>query len=78
MMGLVSCCRLSLKGRLLGQSNMNSKSQTVSTYQDAFEEFSVKFDNVRSRVHFIEHMISLVGVDRPRVFEIGCGNGKDA
>jgi SAM-dependent methyltransferase len=57
---------------------MNTKEQTVATYDAAAREMAKKFRAIGARVDDIERAFSLSGRKEPRVLEIGCGDGRDA
>jgi len=56
---------------------MNKKEITIETYNNAPEEYALKFNNL-NRDKDIEEVFELCKVKDPKVFEIGCGNGRDA
>lgn len=52
---------------------------TVQTYDSSAKELAEYFRGIGSRVGDIEHGLKLAGSpERPRVVEIGCGDGRDA
>lgn len=55
----------------------SQKSETVKTYNDSAEALAKKFDAL-TRVHDIDYVFSLCKKENPSVYEIGCGNGRDA
>ena len=57
---------------------MNKKIQTVRTYDKSAKEFAKKFDIIGARIPDIEKAFALINKKNPKVFEIGCGNGRDA
>lgn len=57
---------------------MNKKQQTIDTYNQSAQAMADKFDKIGGRVEDIEHLFSLLNKENPFIFEIGCGNGRDA
>lgn len=57
---------------------MDKKTQTIQAYNSHAVEFAEKFDKLGIRRTDIDETFGLVGKDNPSVFEIGCGNGRDA
>jgi trans-aconitate methyltransferase len=57
---------------------MNSKQQTLDTYNTSARLMADKFDKLGVRTNDIDEVFSLVKKDNPEVLEIGCGNGRDA
>jgi SAM-dependent methyltransferase len=57
---------------------MDKKQQTIDTYNKSAQQLADKFDASGARIADIEMACSLVGKKNPKVFEIGCGNGRDA
>lgn len=54
------------------------KAQTVDTYNASAETIAEKFDRMGSRIADVRKAFSYVTAEKPRVVEIGCGNGRDA
>jgi len=54
------------------------KAQTVDTYNASAETIAAKFDQMGSRIADVRKAFSYVTAEKPRVVEIGCGNGRDA
>ena len=54
------------------------KQQTTDTYNKSAEALRDKFNNMGARVDDIEKGFSYIDKKNPFVFEIGCGNGRDA
>lgn len=52
--------------------------QTVDTYNNAAGAMAKKFDSQGARVEDIELAFAHIAKKNPKVFEIGCGNGRDA
>lgn len=52
--------------------------QTVDTYNNAAGAMAEKFNSQGARVDDVELAFAFVAKKEPRVFEIGCGNGRDA
>jgi len=57
---------------------MDKKLQTIQTYNKSAEAFAKKFDISGARIKDIQETFAIVKKENPRVFEIGCGNGRDA
>ena len=57
---------------------MDKKTQTINTYDNSAEALAKKFDERGARILDIEETLSFIKTDNPHVFEIGCGNGRDA
>ncbi len=57
---------------------MNKKVQTINTYNATASAMAEKFNNIGARTDDIERGFSFVEKKSPFVFEIGCGNGRDA
>jgi trans-aconitate methyltransferase len=58
---------------------MDLKAQTVETYNKSAQALAKKFNDQGARVEDIEYVFSMCEQkNNPRVFEIGCGNGRDA
>lgn len=61
-----------------GISFEDKKQQTVDAYNKSAESIANKFNEQGARVTDIEESFALVKKENPNVFEIGCGNGRDA
>lgn len=57
---------------------MDKKTQTIQTYNSHAAHFAEKFDNLGVRRVDIDKTFSLMDKRNLSVFEIGCGNGRDA
>lgn len=57
---------------------MDLKAQTVETYNKSARALAQKFNSQGARIEDIDYVFSICGKNNPRVFEIGCGNGRDA
>ena len=57
---------------------MSKKQETINTYNTSAIGLAKKFDDQGARIDDIEYTLSIVGKKNPFVFEIGCGNGRDA
>lgn len=57
---------------------MDKKSQMVEFYNKNAKSWANEFNSYGARVNDIGETLALVKKDNPKVFEIGCGNGKDA
>lgn len=57
---------------------MNKKQQTIDAYNAHAESIGWKFDQQGVRIHDINECFALIETPTPKVFEIGCGNGRDA
>jgi SAM-dependent methyltransferase len=57
---------------------MDKKLMTVATYNRSASALAQKFNTIGGRVEDIERAFSFVKKSDPFVFEIGCGNGRDA
>jgi SAM-dependent methyltransferase len=57
---------------------MDTKSQTINTYNKSAQALADKFNQIGPRVSDIEKAFSYFPNKEGRVLEIGCGNGRDA
>jgi len=57
---------------------MNSKQETIDTYNRTASQMADKFRNIGARTEDIERTFSLLNKTKPSVLEIGCGDGRDA
>ena len=57
---------------------MDKKVETINTYNATASAMAKKFNDVGARVEDIEKGFSFIDKSNPFVFEIGCGNGRDA
>ncbi len=57
---------------------MDNKSQTLDTYNRSAQAMADKFNAIGPRVRDIAQVFSYIPKPEPVVFEIGCGNGRDA
>jgi SAM-dependent methyltransferase len=57
---------------------MDKKTQTIDTYNKSAKALADKFDSLGARTSDIEETFALVNKEKPKVLEIGCGNGRDA
>lgn len=57
---------------------MDKKIETVATYDKSAKALAAKFDSLGARIADITETFDLVKKANSRVFEIGCGNGRDA
>lgn len=57
---------------------MDKKVQTIKTYNDQAYALAEKFDAIGAKIKDIKETFSLLDKENPSVFEIGCGNGRDA
>lgn len=57
---------------------MSDKQVTIDTYNKSAIALAKKFDAQGARVEDINYVFSMSGKKDPFVFEIGCGNGRDA
>lgn len=58
--------------------NMNKKQENINTYNSSAESLKDKFDSLGGYPNEIKKVFSLVSKNNPKVFEIGCGSGRDA
>jgi SAM-dependent methyltransferase len=56
----------------------DKKKQTKDTYNESASLFAANFENVGSRKDDIDKAFSYINKQNPFVFELGCGNGRDA
>lgn len=56
----------------------SEKRANIGVYDEQAERMAAKFDDIGPRREDVERAFGLVGAVRPRVLEIGCGNGRDA
>lgn len=57
---------------------MNTKQDTINTYNEHATELAEKFDRLGVRVEDIQEVFALLPKENLSVLEIGCGNGRDA
>jgi len=57
---------------------MDSKAETIDTYNKSALGLAKKFDGLGARTSDIEETFALIPKENPTVLEIGCGNGRDA
>ncbi|MFA5841202.1 MAG: class I SAM-dependent methyltransferase [Candidatus Paceibacterota bacterium] len=57
---------------------MDSKQQTIDTYNKSAQTLTNKFNDLGGYSEDIKNTFSLVGIENPNTLEIGCGNGRDA
>lgn len=57
---------------------MDKKQQTIDTYNKNAKAMTAKFNVLGGRVEDIERLFSFLNKENSFVFEIGCGNGRDA
>jgi SAM-dependent methyltransferase len=57
---------------------MSPKEQTVETYNTSAEALAQRYNMQGARIDDIEYVFSMQDKQNPSVFEIGCGNGRDA
>jgi SAM-dependent methyltransferase len=57
---------------------MNSKEETVKTYDRTASQMAEKFRGMGARVEDIDRAFAIINKEHPSVLEIGCGDGRDA
>ena len=57
---------------------MNSKQETIETYNRTASQMADKFRGIGARVEDINRAFTLTTRQNPSVLEIGCGDGRDA
>ena len=57
---------------------MDKKQQTIDTYNKSAKAMASKFNNLGGRVEDVERLFGFLNKKNPFIFEIGCGNGRDA
>jgi len=57
---------------------LNKKEETIKTYNDSAKELAERYDEIGPRISDIEETFALVRIKSPKVFEIGCGTGREA
>lgn len=57
---------------------MNSKEETIDTYNKNAQGFADKFDRVGVCLPLITQAFDIITKEQAQVLEIGCGNGRDA
>lgn len=62
----------------VGHKDMDNKSKTKHTYNVSAQAMAEKFNAIGPRIKDISRAFFYVQKDNPAVFEIGCGNGRDA
>ena len=54
------------------------RQETIETYNHSAEALSAYFQGIGARTEDIELAFHLSGIPKPKVIEIGCGDGRDA
>jgi trans-aconitate methyltransferase len=57
---------------------VDKRKQTIQSYDLHAAEFAEKYDKLGIRKTDIDEALNLINKNNPSVFEIGCGNGRDA
>jgi SAM-dependent methyltransferase len=57
---------------------LTEKEQTLETYNRSAAGMAAKFKNIGSRLDDVKRAFALVESNNPVVFEVGCGDGRDA
>jgi len=57
---------------------MNTKQETVETYNRTASQMAEKFRGIGARISDIKKAFSIINKSKPSVLEIGCGDGRDA